>query len=149
MSSHRKGIAVRHSIDVGPHALHLLNNVRLTQVLMNLLSNAISYTDQGTVQLNVTWEHYDKLSDRDTINFRVIDTGKGIVKAVQADIFKKFRTLSVAAGTGELVIRSFSQPHIVTQHDLILSANLSYARQSMHTPVIALMSTYTPFCLFA
>ena len=97
MSGHRKGIAVRHSIDVGPHALHLLNNVRLTQVLMNLLSNAVSYTDQGTVQLNVTWEHYDKLSDRDTISFRVIDTGKGIDKAAQADIFKKFRTLSAAA----------------------------------------------------
>jgi signal transduction histidine kinase len=89
MSGQRKGIAVRHTIDGGPHTLHLLNNVRLTQVLMNLLSNAVSYTDQGTVELQVTWEHYDKLGDTDTISFRVIDTGKGIDKAAQADIFKK------------------------------------------------------------
>ena len=119
LSGQRKGIAVRHTIDAGPHALHLLNNVRLTQVLMNLLSNAVSYTDQGTVELQVTWEHYDKHGDIDTISFRVIDTGEGIDKAAQADIFKKFRTLRAAAGTGELVIWSFSQPLIATKHDLM------------------------------
>ena len=59
---------------------------RLRQILTNLLGNAIKFTETGSVQLSVTLEN--KASN--TICFMVTDTGVGIPKDRQEDIFKAF-----------------------------------------------------------
>jgi signal transduction histidine kinase len=56
---------------------------RIVQVLLNLLGNAIKFTDQGQVRLEVT------LSDA-TFLISVSDTGPGLSKADQTIIFKEF-----------------------------------------------------------
>jgi CheY-like chemotaxis protein len=62
--------------------------VRLRQVLANLISNAIKFTERGHVVVKVTGEeHYD----RARLHFSVTDTGIGIPAAQQATIFEAFK----------------------------------------------------------
>lgn len=56
---------------------------RLTQVLVNLLGNALKFTHQGSVVLQVT-------TDGENVQFAVQDTGIGIAKERQAKIFHRF-----------------------------------------------------------
>jgi signal transduction histidine kinase/CheY-like chemotaxis protein len=56
---------------------------RLMQVLVNLLGNALKFTHQGSVVLTLQWENPGVL-------FAVNDTGIGIAKERQAQIFKRF-----------------------------------------------------------
>jgi signal transduction histidine kinase/CheY-like chemotaxis protein len=75
---------------------------RLRQVLINLLGNAIKFTDRGTVTLQV-----DVLDCSDTqasLLFQVIDTGIGIDEADCAKLFQAFEQVGdrqkQAEGTG-------------------------------------------------
>jgi signal transduction histidine kinase len=61
---------------------------RLRQVLVNLLANAIKFTDSGSVQVEV-WE-----LPSDRIAIVVKDTGIGIAKADMEHIFREFRQLN-------------------------------------------------------
>lgn len=60
------------------------NKLYLEEILQNLIGNAIKYTKEGSVTLQI-----DQLSSKQ-IEFAVVDTGIGIPKANQADIFQKF-----------------------------------------------------------
>jgi signal transduction histidine kinase len=57
---------------------------RLTQVLLNLVGNAIKFTDKGSVGIEVA------LAD-DCFELAVKDTGPGIAEADQARIFEEFQ----------------------------------------------------------
>jgi signal transduction histidine kinase/CheY-like chemotaxis protein len=64
------------------------DEVRLMQVLVNLLSNALKFTDQGSVRLEV-----DQLAcreERSLLRFSVTDTGKGIAAERVENVFNQF-----------------------------------------------------------
>lgn len=67
---------------------------RIKQVLINLLGNAVKFTDQGSVLLRLTGE-------AGTIRFEVIDTGPGLSADEQAQLFQAFYQTSVGIATGE------------------------------------------------
>lgn len=76
---------------------------RLTQILGNLISNAIKFTKEGQVILRITTKRQTQ-SDV-TFLFEVIDTGIGIPKEKQKDIFELFtqadsNTTRLYGGTG-------------------------------------------------
>lgn len=61
------------------------DNMRIRQILLNLISNAAKFTEQGVISLNIT-----KDIKGDEIKFEVQDTGVGISDAYMNDLFKKF-----------------------------------------------------------
>lgn len=78
---------------------------RLRQVLLNLLGNAIKFTDNGRVSLSVTKVDGETAeSDRATLRFEVADTGIGINPDELESIFSPFeqgsRTEARVPGTG-------------------------------------------------
>ena len=85
-------------IDEGLPAWVLADRHRLMQVLVNLLGNAIKFTQQGHVMLRV------KQSDQSLV-FEVEDTGIGISEDQQAKVFERFsqatvQTQAVYGGNG-------------------------------------------------
>jgi len=77
--------------------------LHLRQVLVNLASNAIKFTDAGYVEINVS--PVARSSDSITIRFEVQDTGIGIPDEVQSKIFESFSqaspsTARIYGGTG-------------------------------------------------
>lgn len=69
-----------------PEADHRVGHgTALNRVLLNLLTNAIKFTNAGSVTLRC-----EEL-DRRRIEFSVTDTGRGIPPAVQAHLFEAFR----------------------------------------------------------
>ena len=65
--------------------------VRLRQILLNLLGNAVKFTEAGTVtvQVNGTVDPAD--ASRMLVTFSVTDTGLGISEGNQAKLFQPFR----------------------------------------------------------
>jgi signal transduction histidine kinase/CheY-like chemotaxis protein len=69
--------------------MHIISDVvKLRQVLYNLLSNALKFTLEGSVVLDVVIEKNDTGSA--AITFKVTDTGIGIKKEKQLEIFEGF-----------------------------------------------------------
>lgn len=66
------------------------DEVKVHQVLLNILSNACKYTKKGTITLNID----SKIAgDKCNLTFKVIDTGIGIKKSDYDKIFQKFERL--------------------------------------------------------
>ncbi|MGF1720745.1 ATP-binding protein [Vibrio kyushuensis] len=63
--------------------------VRLTQVINNLLGNAIKFTQKGSIQLEVKLIGHSP--SQANISFSIKDTGIGIAKDKLGDIFEKFQ----------------------------------------------------------
>lgn len=61
---------------------------RLRQVLLNLIGNAIKFTDEGSVTLRV--DLLDETKNDIGLRFQVTDTGIGIPEEVQAKLFEPF-----------------------------------------------------------
>jgi PAS domain S-box-containing protein len=66
----------------------LADEVRLRQVLINVLGNAIKFTDNGFVKLTISLEK--SLEKTQTIKFVCEDTGVGISKEAMVHIFEDF-----------------------------------------------------------
>ncbi|GAA4494655.1 response regulator [Pseudaeromonas paramecii] len=72
-----------------PHTLHLRgDSKRLSQVLTNLVGNAIKFTEHGQVVLKVQLNELDE--EQVSCRFSVTDSGIGIPKDRQAKLFKAF-----------------------------------------------------------
>src|SRR5690606_15632481 len=61
---------------------------RLNQVLLNLLGNAVKYTERGAITLSAAI--VEQSADAMRIRFAVTDTGMGIAPEVQARLFQPF-----------------------------------------------------------
>ena len=64
------------------------DEVRLRQVIINLLGNAIKFTEKGFVKLYIDLLHSD--GQKQQLRFRVVDTGVGMSQEFIGKIFEKF-----------------------------------------------------------
>ncbi|TAE50981.1 MAG: response regulator [Bacteroidetes bacterium] len=98
-----KGIRIQMLIDEDlPQSLSG-DPVRIGQILTNLVSNAVKFTDKGYVSIQVSV--LSQQEDRLTIELRVKDTGIGIAPDQQQAVFERFTqahssTTRVYGGTG-------------------------------------------------
>src|SRR5690606_3245964 len=67
------------------------DELRLKQVLRNLLSNAFKFTDRGSIKVTIDLADGQPPSDYPWISFEVADTGIGIPKDKQRVIFEAFQ----------------------------------------------------------
>jgi len=92
-----KGLALRLDLAANLPPAHG-DERRLSQVLLNLVGNAIKFTDRGEVRISAS-------AAKGSLTFAVRDTGPGIAPADQAKIFEEFQqadnsTTRQKGGTG-------------------------------------------------
>jgi signal transduction histidine kinase len=81
---------------------------RISQVIYNLLHNAIKFTNEGSITISVK----RKDDDNKVIVVSVNDTGKGIDPEILPRLFTKFATKSVAGtGLGLFISKSIVEAH--------------------------------------
>jgi len=66
------------------------DDLRVKQIFTNLLTNAVKYTDEGSVNLNVRCE---RESDTVWINAAISDTGVGISEDAMKDLFQDYHRI--------------------------------------------------------
>ncbi len=92
-----KNLEIHYSI---PKSIVLASDERrLKQVLMNLVSNAVKYTDKGSINIKV------RALKNKTIKINIVDTGIGISKKNLEKLFQPFQQIDTSltkkqAGTG-------------------------------------------------
>lgn len=101
--AHSKKLHFEHRIDSNLSALHMFDVMRISQILNNLTSNAIKFTERGGISIVV-----DLLSSHDgveTVRFSIKDTGCGIDQEQQRRLFHQYEqatseTARMYGGTG-------------------------------------------------
>ena len=85
---------------------------RLTQVISNLLNNAIKFTKEGTVTVTTTVKRKDNGDAGGEIVVAVKDTGTGIDHELMPRLFTKFATKSYqGTGLGLFISKSIIEAH--------------------------------------
>ncbi len=86
--AHEKGL--KFTMIINPDVPYALNGDvnHLRQILMNLVGNAIKFTDEGKVQIMVKQTLVK--NNYSVIRFEIIDTGCGLTEADQQNIFDRF-----------------------------------------------------------
>ncbi|MBR9975921.1 MAG: hypothetical protein KFF77_10105, partial [Bacteroidetes bacterium] len=76
-------------IDQGVPQTMYLDEIRIRQILLNLVGNAVKFTATGSITLDVSCTRTD--AQRCTLRIRLTDTGMGIAPSQQERIFEPFR----------------------------------------------------------
>jgi signal transduction histidine kinase len=98
MSAHDKGIVLNLQVDPSLKTKLIGDPTRISQVITNLVHNAIKFTSQGTVQVNIlVTEETEKTI---TLRVQVKDTGIGISKEKQEVIFDRFTQADSSTSRG-------------------------------------------------
>jgi PAS domain S-box-containing protein len=87
-SARAKSIELNFSVDENLSDEFHGDDGRLRQILINLIGNAIKFTDDGYVSLSITKEN--ETDKHATIHFTVSDTGPGIAEHEQQRLFQPF-----------------------------------------------------------
>ena len=70
-----------------------IDSLRLKQILINLIENAIKFTNKGSITLKAEVISKDEKKNRINLKISVIDTGRGISKEHQKIIFESFEQI--------------------------------------------------------
>ncbi|MBR6469668.1 MAG: DegV family EDD domain-containing protein, partial [Lachnospiraceae bacterium] len=89
LRTNEKGLSF--DVDIDPHVPSVLfgDEVRIKQIIINLLNNAVKYTKKGSVGLHIEAEDADEGKVRLLIS--VSDTGIGIKQEMLPDLFNVFK----------------------------------------------------------
>ena len=87
-NAHEKGLELLCPANPMPHQIFIADPGRIRQILNNLVSNAIKFTEQGEVAVYCTVSKQTRL--RSQLLFEVRDTGIGINAEQQVGLFERF-----------------------------------------------------------
>jgi PAS domain S-box-containing protein len=88
LRAYQKGLELVYELSDDLPERVLGDSLRLRQVLMNLVGNAVKFTSQGEIEVRGQLQH--RSGDRVRLYFSVRDTGIGIEPADQARLFEPF-----------------------------------------------------------
>ena len=91
LSGRQKNLLVIADIDPQLRSHYIGDGYRIRQILVNLLGNAVKFTEKGEVRLIV--KVLESKHNRDLLRFEVRDTGFGIVREKQGQLFQPFTQL--------------------------------------------------------
>ena len=144
----KKGLELFVNIDKRVPGSIMIDNIRLRQILFNLIGNAIKFTEDGHITLQVDVEKYDPQNGLVSLDVSVADTGIGIPEDQLDHIFEVFeqregqdnrkfggtglglaisKRLSEVMG-GSIDVRSSHKGTVFTVH----LNNLQVAEETMH-----------------
>ncbi|MEJ8857632.1 response regulator [Variovorax robiniae] len=112
-----KGLIVRRMVDPRVSPALKVDPVRLRQILNNFVSNAIKFTSEGWIDINVQW--LGRKDGQESLRFEVKDTGIGISLENQKRLFQPFTQADSddvrrrPAGTGLGLVISRQLAHIM------------------------------------
>jgi len=89
----KKGVVFSYTIDDALPKMLMLDEIRLKQVVFNLVGNAVKFTKEGFVRIDVGFE--DLGGGKGTVSIDVVDTGIGIA---QVDVDRVFETFQQQSG---------------------------------------------------
>ncbi|MBC5992405.1 PAS domain-containing hybrid sensor histidine kinase/response regulator [Pontibacter cellulosilyticus] len=85
-----KGVTFTYTVDAAVPRVMIGDPIRLNQVLVNLVSNAIKFTATGSIAVHGEMQTLDEQEQTATIKFIVTDTGIGIPAEKQEVVFDSF-----------------------------------------------------------
>jgi signal transduction histidine kinase/ActR/RegA family two-component response regulator len=107
-----KGLVLSARADAGIDAHRIGDGLRVAQIARNLVSNAIKFTDAGSVDVRLTLRN----DDPDRIVLAVVDTGRGVPADQLERIFEPFvqanpsdARLGGGAGLGLAIVHDLAQ----------------------------------------
>ncbi|MBC7667019.1 MAG: MASE1 domain-containing protein [Gemmatimonadaceae bacterium] len=89
-----KGLTIEVEVVDQVGGLHDLDGLRLRQVLLNLLNNAVKFTEVGRIRARLAIEP-GEIEDR--LRFEIVDTGVGIAIEQQGRLFQRFSQVDGSA----------------------------------------------------
>ncbi|AGX87831.1 signal transduction histidine kinase [Candidatus Symbiobacter mobilis CR] len=87
-SANKKNLEVLLDIDPAMPRFAMVDPIRIQQILANLLGNAVKFTEEGEVELQVLYTQLEGTQGR--FRFAVRDTGIGITETQKDKLFKAF-----------------------------------------------------------
>lgn len=95
LRAEEKGLAISFECKTKGMEFFRADAFRIRQILDNLVSNAIKYTDQGSVTIQA---QVSKIMGKPTLTLSVKDTGKGMTDEEKQKVFQAFTRLKSAQG---------------------------------------------------
>ena len=87
--ANEKNIELGYVSNISTDTNYLIDQTKVGQILNNLISNAIKFTEKGKVKLEI--KLIESIENKDKIFFAITDTGEGIP---ETDIFQIFNTFT-------------------------------------------------------
>ena len=111
-SADKKGLELLLNIHNNVPRYMFVDPVRLKQVMVNLLGNAVKFTEKGEIEISVEYKAGKNKGKKGEFLFTVRDTGIGISKEQQEKLFKAFSQADTATtrkygGTGLGLVISY------------------------------------------
>jgi len=142
-----KGLKLSLKMDFSIAESYNIDETKISQILGNLVSNAIKFTDAGFIKIEV--EKLNSSQQADKLLFKVIDTGEGIPSKYLDEIFNSFsQTKPVTtrkhggAGLGLAIVKRLVELHggiISVESEVgkgsVFSFELELTKPSIHAEI--------------
>ena len=121
-----KNLELIFDIDAKMPRAYFGDDKRIRQILLNLLTNAVKYTEKGSVTLKLTCTVENDIA---VLHYAVIDTGIGIRKEDLGKIYEEFQRIDISrnrdvegTGLGMTLVQQFlklmgSELHVNSQYE--------------------------------
>lgn len=111
-----KGLGLEIETDPSVSGLFLGDPVRLRQIVSNLASNAVKFTERGGVRVEAAAQALGEDPTRSLVTITVTDTGRGFDEAVAARLFQRFMQADASitrthggSGLGLSIVKSLAE----------------------------------------